>query len=825
MFKKTLLLLTLMGSLAFSQDLTGVRICIDPGHGGHESDDRFIEATGFWESESNLTKGLELRSILLGLGAEVAITRTGNSDVADDPSLSERVGMANAFNADFFNSNHSNGFNGTANYSMVIFNGTTANPTFPLAKTMANLMAPLIHAVDYTTSSISIGDLTLNPDFTYGYGVLYPANMPATISEGSFHDYIPESWRLMNMSYRKHEARALARSFLDYFDEPGFPTGAVAGVIRDHDLGVPYFYLSSLQDQYRPINGVEVRIEPGGLIFHGNDANNGYFCRDSLTPGQYDVIVTAPGYSADTSTVTVLANLTRITNFFLTDIAPPYVEASYPQDGELYFPAWNIPYVDFSKAMDVASVETAFSIEPAFEGTLYFTPDSKRLAFIPGDTLTFLTEFTLTIAGTAMDINGRNLDGNHDGVGGDAWSLSFRTSPPDIVPPVVVATYPFSGDAAVDLRPIFNIVWNEELAASSITDDGVRLERLYDLQRQETTLEHHVINGQSVLVLYAMNALLDDEPYRVRVMPGFTDLFGNPQNGGTLISFTSANFDYSITSIDNFETDAMLNWWPITESGSNTGYITSLCHTTSSTDLSVISEGSSTALRLDYGWDPNAGSWLLREYLNTGPPRGVHFTANRIMQAFVFGDGNGNRLRFCVDDNITAGGAHEVSPWYTIDWYGWRLISWDMAQDGTGTWIGDGNLDGTLEFDSIQLTYTPGQPTTGTYYVDELRVVNRNYLALDENTTSHPVEFALLPNYPNPFNPWTSVPFTLPSRSEISIKIYSLRGELITTLLQGELDAGTHVTRWNASAVPSGLYLVKLESHDISVTRKLTVLK
>ena len=62
--KRILFALLVLVSMVYSQSLTGDRICIDPGHGGHEGDDRFIEATGFWESESNLTKGLELRDIL-----------------------------------------------------------------------------------------------------------------------------------------------------------------------------------------------------------------------------------------------------------------------------------------------------------------------------------------------------------------------------------------------------------------------------------------------------------------------------------------------------------------------------------------------------------------------------------------------------------------------------------------------------------------------------------------------------------------------------------------------------------------------------------------
>lgn len=823
--KKIIILLTALLSFTYAQSLSGTRIAIDPGHSGHEGDDRFIEATGFWESESNLTKGLELRDILLGLGAQVAITRTGNNNTTDDLGLSERAAVANAFNADYFNSNHSNGFNGTANYAMVIYNGTNDDPTFPLARTMANIMAPLIHDVNHTTSSVVYGDLTLNPTWTNGYGVLYPANMPATISEGSFHDYIPESWRLMNLDYRKHEARSLARSYLAYFGEPGFNEGAIAGLVRDPENGVSYYSMTSLGDQRRPVNNLLVSVEPGGHLYYGDENNNGYFKVDSLVPGDYQVIVTASGYASDTTTVTVAANQTTMANFLLANTSPPMVIESHPVDGDTSYAVWEIPFFDFSKAMNEPSVEAAFSIEPAVAGSFYFTSDSKRMAFLLADSMEFLTDYTITLAATAMDVAGYFIDGNRDGVGGDAWSITFRTGPPDFRAPVIETTYPVSGGDMLELRPIFNILWDEQLVFDSASEDLVVLERTYDLQQQQTVLEHHVIDEKSLLVVYAMNDLLDNEPYRVRILPGFTDMFGNTQTSESVISFNTSNFDYTITNIDNFETGLSSNWWPPSGSGSTTGIEGDLTTVSANSELTAQNIGSNTSMELNYTWIESAGSWLLREYLGGGSPRNVHFTSNKIMQAFIFGDGNGNKFRFCVDDNISGGGAHEVSPWYTIDWYGWRLVSWDMSVDGTGVWIGDGNLDGTLEFDSIQLTHTAGQPVTGVYYIDELRVVSRDYLAIDENSVEHPVEFALLANYPNPFNPWTSIPFTLPERSEVDIRIYDLRGQEVAHLIRGTLEAGYHVTRWNASQVASGLYLVKMNANDISITRKVTVLK
>ncbi len=430
--KNIILLFIFVGSL-FAQDLSGVRICIDPGHSGHESDDRYIAATGFWESESNLTKGLELRNILLGLNAEVAITRTGNNDTSDDLGLSERAGVANAFNADYFNSNHSNGFDGGTNYAMVIYNGTTNSPTFPLARTMANIMAPLLDDVNHTTHDVSIGDLTLNPTWNYGYGVLVPANMPATISEGSFHDYIPESWRLMNLDYRKHEAMAMARACLAYFGQPGFSVGAIAGLVRNPDVTVSYYSLASLNDNWQPINNIEVSIEPGGHHYSGGDNNNGYFKVDSLSPGTYEVIITAEGFSPDTSTVIVTANYTSYTTIQLLNTTPPTIVESHPAEGDTTWTPWSIPYFDFSKGMNRSSVEAAFTIEPNASGSFHFTTDSKRMAFILTDSLEFSTDYTITFAGTATDMAGFPLDGNQDGVGGDDWSVSFSTIARDVL--------------------------------------------------------------------------------------------------------------------------------------------------------------------------------------------------------------------------------------------------------------------------------------------------------------------------------------------------------------------------------------------------------
>ena len=112
-------------------DFSGLKIFINPGHGGHDGDDRHMIATDFWESEGNLTKGLFLRELLESRNATVYMSRTTNY-TSDDLKLSVIAEMANQANADFFISIHSNGFDGTRNQPLVLFRAmTTLLSTLP----------------------------------------------------------------------------------------------------------------------------------------------------------------------------------------------------------------------------------------------------------------------------------------------------------------------------------------------------------------------------------------------------------------------------------------------------------------------------------------------------------------------------------------------------------------------------------------------------------------------------------------------------------------------------------------------------------------------
>jgi len=85
--------------------------------------------------------------------------------------------------------------------------------------------------------------------------------------------------------------------------------------------------------------------------------------------------------------------------------------------------------------------------------------------------------------------------------------------------------------------------------------------------------------------------------------------------------------------------------------------------------------------------------------------------------------------------------------------------------------------------------------------------------------------FRLIGNYPNPFNPTTTIVFELLAESDINLSIYNISGQLIKTMLSGQTSIGNHSVVWDARNQASGFYLLKLEVNNKSETSKLLLLK
>ena len=119
----------------------------------------------------------------------------------------------------------------------------------------------------------------------------------------------------------------------------------------------------------------------------------------------------------------------------------------------------------------------------------------------------------------------------------------------------------------------------------------------------------------------------------------------------------------------------------------------------------------------------------------------------------------------------------------------------------------------------------------GAVYFDNVGMnISTDVLTTEEASSVTPKEFAILGNYPNPFNPATTLRFDLDYTSKVNLTVYNILGNEIITLQNGELQAGRHAIQWNANnaygqKVPSGLYLYKVTSDNRILTGKMLLMK
>ena len=112
---------------------------------------------------------------------------------------------------------------------------------------------------------------------------------------------------------------------------------------------------------------------------------------------------------------------------------------------------------------------------------------------------------------------------------------------------------------------------------------------------------------------------------------------------------------------------------------------------------------------------------------------------------------------------------------------------------------------------------TNGQTTT-------LNIVIINAVAV-QSSEPLPVQFELKQNFPNPFNPTTTIEYLLPKQADVSVCVYDIQGRLIARLVDEIQPAGDHQVSWDAGRLPSGMYFYHITAGDFSDTKKMILMK
>ena len=162
-----------------------------------------------------------------------------------------------------------------------------------------------------------------------------------------------------------------------------------------------------------------------------------------------------------------------------------------------------------------------------------------------------------------------------------------------------------------------------------------------------------------------------------------------------------------------------------------------------------------------------------------------------------------------------------------------------LAPDGTGvgyfSFAGETSgpkkfdfiCDNGSAFDGIYCDNESGSgDTAGIWYIaqDSVKGVYMHDW-VDAVNEESPADFTVSRNTPNPFNPTTTISFTLARAGKTTVDIYTVAGQKVDTLVNGNLSAGAHSVVWNAAAFSAGVYFYTVKSGEFSKTMKMTLLK
>jgi hypothetical protein len=97
--------------------------------------------------------------------------------------------------------------------------------------------------------------------------------------------------------------------------------------------------------------------------------------------------------------------------------------------------------------------------------------------------------------------------------------------------------------------------------------------------------------------------------------------------------------------------------------------------------------------------------------------------------------------------------------------------------------------------------------------------------AVEQSQSIVPAKYVLSQNFPNPFNPTTTISYSVPQKSYVTLKVYTLLGEEVATLFDGERQAGNYTVNFDGTNLSTGAYFYRLQAGNVSITKKLVLMK
>ena len=111
--------------------------------------------------------------------------------------------------------------------------------------------------------------------------------------------------------------------------------------------------------------------------------------------------------------------------------------------------------------------------------------------------------------------------------------------------------------------------------------------------------------------------------------------------------------------------------------------------------------------------------------------------------------------------------------------------------------------------------------SNGDFEISEMIVANSE----SEINVSTINDFSLSAAYPNPFNPSTTFNINVPEAGNLNIKVYNVSGQMVDVIANGFYGENTYSFTWNASSMPSGMYVIHAELNGLSISQNISLIK
>jgi M6 family metalloprotease-like protein len=214
--------------------------------------------------------------------------------------------------------------------------------------------------------------------------------------------------------------------------------------------------------------------------------------------------------------------------------------------------------------------------------------------------------------------------------------------------------------------------------------------------------------------------------------------------------------------------------------------------------------------------------------LNASPSKAY----NMQMQIYTGGGDWNPQLSWSafVEQDVITGGFIEVERSikdpriYPVQWSSWSKIT---TLGGTATSYIDQGIT-TAGGGICQAKYrirAKDSQNKYSLYSDEVQTNYDPYFLKEVRTQNTPREYSLHQNYPNPFNPSTTIKYQIPGDGYVVVKVYNILGGEVATLVHGYRTAGSYEVHFDASTLPSGIYVYRLTSGEYTEIRKMSLMK